>query len=149
MSLIVIIPELVHYETQTEQICEVYLNEARKVKEPNYSNEELQAVRKELKAGKACGRDLLPPEIFMKGGDKLNSLLLSMLNMIRESDDIPEQWKEVLITVIFKNKGKRKQLVNYRGIFLKQILSKMFEKLNMNRIKGNTEKIDKFQAGST
>ena len=144
-----IIPELVHYETQTEQICEVYLNEARKVKEPNYSNEELQAVRKELKAGKACGRDLLPPEIFMKGGDKLNSLLLSMLNMIRESDDIPEQWKEVLITVIFKNKGKRKQLVNYRGIFLKQILSKMFEKLNMNRIKGNTEKIDKFQAGST
>ena len=39
-------------------------------------------------------------------------------------------------------------LVNQRGIFLKQIFSKMFERLNMNRIQDNIKRIDLSQAGS-
>ena len=39
-------------------------------------------------------------------------------------------------------------LLNQRGIFLKQILSKLFERLNMNRIEDKVKKINLFQAGS-
>ena len=143
-----IAPELRNYEMRTEQICRLYLDEARSNKEPPYTQEEYDAVCKGLKRGKACGRDLFPPDIFIRGGDQLHTLILSLLNQIKSSDQTIHQWTLVLIATIYKNKGSRKQLVNHRGIFLKQILSKMFEKLNMNRIQGNIQKIDKFQAGN-
>ena len=51
------------------------------------------------------------------------------------------------VTLIQEQRVK-KMLVNLRGIFLKQVLSKIFGRLNMNRISGNIEKIDLSQAGS-
>ena len=39
-------------------------------------------------------------------------------------------------------------LVNHRGIFLKLVLSKIFEKMNINRIADNIKKVDLSQAGS-
>ena len=143
-----IIPELRHYEKRTEEICQLRLEEARKNKEPPYSEDEYKKVTAKLKKGKSCGRDLFPPDIFIRGGDQLHSLILTLMNQIKSADTIIHQWTLVLIATIFKNKGKRKQLVNHRGIFLKQILSKMFEKLNMNRIEKNIQQIDKFQAGN-
>ena len=70
------------------------------------------------------------------------------MNAIKDSHEIPSQWFDVLISTIFKNKGSKKELVNQRGIFLKQILSKIFERINMNRIEDNVRKIDLSQAGS-
>ena len=118
-----IIPQLKNYERRTEQICEMYLEEAKSNKEPPYTAAEYQSVRKKLKKGKSCGRDLFPPDIFIRGGDQLHSLLLALLNVIKSSDVTIHQWTLVLIATIYKNKGNRKQLVNHRGIFLKQILS--------------------------
>ena len=140
-----IVPELKNYEKRTELLCNMYLERAKKLKEPAYTEEEY--LKKNLKAKKACGRDLFPPEIFIRGGGRLDKLLLSMFENIKNGEIIPHQWTQVLISTLYKNKGKRKQLVNYRGIFLKQILSKMFGKLNMNRITDNVDKINKFQAG--
>jgi hypothetical protein len=143
-----IIPELENYEKRTEQICQLYLNEAKKNVEPEYSIEEYDKVCKKLKKKKACGRDLFPPDIFISGGPQLHTLILALLNQIKSADTTIYQWTMVLIATIYKNKGNRKQLVNHRGIFLKQILSKMFEKLNMNRIEPCCERICKCQAGS-
>ena len=81
--------------------------------------------------------DTLPPDIFIDGGKQLTNNILAMMNTMKSADIIPKQWTQVAITTIYKNKGKRKKLVNHRGIFLKQVLSKIFEKLNMNRIKQN------------
>ena len=143
-----IIPELKNYELRTEQVCQLRIEEAKKQKEDPYSRNELQIVKKNLKAGKSCGRDLFPPDIFIRGGHQLDSLILAIFTKLKSSDVVPYQWTEVLIATIYKNKGGKKMLINYRGIFLKQILSKMFEKMNMNRISDNIDEIDKFQAGS-
>jgi hypothetical protein len=143
-----IIPELKNYEERTELVCKLYLEDAKKNHEVPYTTEEYQRVRKKLKRGKSCGRDSLPPEIFIDGGDQLHTLLLSLCNLLKSADYTVHQWTLVLIATIYKNKGKRKQLVNHRGIFLKQILSKMYEKLNVNRIEPAIERIDKFQAGN-
>ena len=143
-----IVNELHNYETRTEQICKLRIGESRKTREQNYTMDELKAVQKSLKAGKSSGRDLLPPEVFIRCGTQLDTLLLSVLNVMKSAELAPEQWLQVQITTIYKNKGKKKLLVNYRGIFLKQILSKIFEKLNMNRIRPEMAGVDKFQAGN-
>ena len=65
---------------------------------------------------------------------QIHDFPLSM-NAIKNSHEIPSQWFDVLISTLFKNKGSKKEQVNQRGIFLKQILSKIFERINMNRIK--------------
>jgi exonuclease III len=143
-----ITPELQNFEIRTEQICLLRLEESKENVEKPYEMDELLSVKKKIKAGKSSGRDLFPPEIFIRCGDQLDTLLLSILNIMKSAELAPEQWLQVQITTIYKNKGKRKCLVNYRGIFLKQILSKIFERLNMNRIEPQMKAINKFQAGS-
>ena len=143
-----ICPELKNYEKRTKQLCELYLLESKKTPEPNYSRKELDRVINNLKRGKTYGRDKIPPEVFIDGGENLKQLLLNIMNQLKSADYIPLQWIQVLIATIYKNKGKKRRLINYRGIFLKQVISKIFEKLNMNRIEVNVDKIDKFQAGA-
>ena len=95
--------------------------------------EEYGKVKKHLKKGKASGRDNLPAEVFIEGGQKLEESVVQMFNLIKAESSMPHQWTQVQISTMYKNKGPRKRLVNQRGIFLKQILSKMYGKLNMNR----------------
>jgi hypothetical protein len=53
------------------------------------------------------------------------------------------------ISPIYKNKGSKKDLVNQRGLFLTLVISKIFERLVMDRIKGTAKSISKLQAGGT
>ena len=123
-----IIPDLKNYELRTEQVCELKLREARVTKEPDYTMEELEKVLSKLKRGKSSGRDKIPPEVFMESGSKLLNQILQFLNHMKRAGDMVKQWTEVQVTPMYKNKGKRKRLVNQRGIFLKQVLSKIFER---------------------
>ena len=138
--------DLKTYETLTEQLCQLHLQNIEK-KGPPYSKEELEKVRKHLKKGKSAGRDNLPPELYISGGPKLQNTILNMCNDAKENNSVPGQWTQVQISTMYKNKGKKKRLLNQRGIFLKQVLSKMYEKLNMNRAKDAMKSIDKCQAG--
>ena len=141
-------PRLKNYEERSKTLCNLYLEHSKTMKMPDYSDQELLKVTKNLKKGKSYGRDKIPPEIPLMWGDKLASLTLNVMNHIKNSQKTPEQWTNVLISTIYKNKGLRKMLINHRGIFLKLILSKVFGKLNMNRIEQNVQNIDLSQAGS-
>lgn len=143
-----IVPELKNYEERTKLLCQLYTESAKENKTPEYTASELDIVVKKLKKNKSSGRDKLPPEIFICWGEKLKHLTLHIMNAVKDSHVIPKQWFDVLISTIYKNKGNKKMLVNQRGIFLKQILSKMFERINLNRIEENVRKIDMSQAGS-
>ena len=52
-----------------------------------------------------------------------------MVNAIKRSKYIPNEWNTVWITTLKKRKGTSKKLDNYRGIFIVPILSIIFEKL--------------------
>ena len=52
------------------------------------------------------------------------------------------------ISTIYKEKGMQKILKNYRGIFLTQVLSKIYEKLLKGRNEEKVNKINKLQAGA-
>ena len=141
-------PDLINYQERTKLICKLYVEQSKTVKMPDYSKEEFNQALSKLKKKKSCGRDKIPPEILLNWGYRLKVLSLKVMNAIKNSQEVPNQWLNVLISTLYKNKGSKKMLVNQRGIFLKQILSKIFERLNMNRIESNIKKIDVCQAGS-
>ena len=113
----------------------------------NFTDEELDVVIKDLQGNKAYP-DSFPPEIFIHGGKDLRSFLLEVLNLIKNNQDVPDQWMRVKIATLYKNKGSLKKLINQRGIFLTPIMSKIFEKLIKRRITDVLTIVSKWQAGS-
>ena len=122
------------------------ITEDIEVSEP-FSEKELDEILKQLKSGKSSGPDGIPPEIFINGGKKFEELLLKVVNEVKRTVEIPTQWNDVDITTLYKNKGKRKDLNNQRGIFLTSVGYKLFERLIMNRMSDVTDKINLLQAG--
>ena len=113
-----------------------------------FTLEELVAIIKDLKKKKTPGYDGINAEFLIEAGNGLLVPLLQIFNAIRVSKSIPEQWNQVLISLIYKNKGSKKELVNYRGIFLTIIVSKVFEGLLKTRMATNLQQVSPFQAGS-
>ena len=124
-----------------------HITQAIGEKSSPFTLEELKKVLKKILSGKASGPDEIPPEIFKYGGETLENILLEMVNEIKESSEIPEQWNYVDISTIYKNKGKMKDLKNQRGIFLTAVAYKLFEKLMVNRMEDVTKRINLLQAG--
>ena len=120
-----------------------------KNEEKDFILEELKQVAKTFKNGQSrdpCG---YINELFKNAGNSLLLSLLFMLNEIKRFKTIPEQWNTVIILTMYKNKGSKKKLENYRGIFLTFILSKLLEKLSQIRIKDKIANYSSpFQAGS-
>ena len=139
------------WETYTENVnkmMEIWLNNTDHTETVPFTLEELKRAISMLKKGKAPGHDEIPSEIFLAAGTGILIELLKVLNLIKESKEIPEKWNWVNITTIFKNKGSRKELVNYRGIFLTVIVKKIFENMLKARMKDQLEMINKLQGGA-
>ena len=49
--------------------------------------------------------------------------------MVYKTEEIPEDWNQAYIKNIYKGKGSKKNLSNYRGIILNSHIPKMFEKI--------------------
>ena len=109
---------------------------------------ELKEVIDELKKGKTPGYDGFNAELLLEAGEGILVPLLQIFNVIRVSKCVPEQWNNVLISLIYKNKGSKKELVNYRGIFLTVIISKVFESLLKKRMSTELKSVNLKQAGS-
>ena len=142
------IPELKGYEEKTNKMCALYLELSKRSPIPNYDRKELESIYSGLKKGKSPGRDKIPAEIYVNGGENFQKEVITTLNSLKNNMHIPQQWEDILMPTIYKNKGTRKRIVNQRGIFLKQVLSKIFGRLNKNRISPELQNISHFQAGS-
>ena len=140
-------PEWEQYTANTNQIL-AYLLDSQYEQTPLFTMEELSLAISKLKKGKCPGPDELPAEIFINAGKGILEELLKVLNQIKETKEIPDQWNWVDITTIYKNKGSKKELINYRGIFITLIVKKIFENMIKERMKDNLEKVDKNQGGS-
>ena len=62
-----------------------------------------------------------------------------MFNLAFKKGQAPTKWKTLIIKTMYKRKGNRRQLKNWRGIFLTLSISKIFEKLILNRISQDIE----------
>ena len=148
LSSVEIKPELQTYKELTDKLCEEIIKLTSSKKEPDFTFDELKLVISNLKKGKASGPDKKPAEVYIFGGEKMQRLLLHVINRIKNSQVIPKQWEMMLITTIYKSKGSKKDLINLRGIFLTQVVCKIWESLIKERTKLITRKINKLQVGS-
>ena len=140
-------PGLSEYEMKTNMLAKLYIEEATCYKGPPISLEELDIVIDGLKNG-APGSDIIPADFYTTIETGFKMYLLEILIELKETSWIPHQWESTLITTIYKNKGTRKVLKNHRGIFLTQIVAKLYEKILIRRKKDIMDKVTKLQAGS-
>ena len=96
-------------------------------------NEVKEAIKK-LNMRKAPGSDGLFAELFVFGGDHLQSILHSFICTLWEEESVPDDWINAIMIAIFKNKGIREDCGNYRGIALLVAAGKILAGVLLRRI---------------
>ena len=70
--------------------------------------------------------------------------LVKMFNRMEIESTIPHQWNQLFIRSLHK-KGLKEDLNNQRGIFLKNIVSKVYEKVKLLQNEENVSKMSWMQ----
>ena len=138
-----------NYEVMTNLLCDMYVSATKSILSPNFTVEEAKKVIRELSNKKAPGLDKITNEILKNAGEGLVVEMVNVINSIKNDSDSPDQWNKVVIQALFKNKGSKRELVNYRGVFLTSCISKLCEKLIMLRISDPLESVSLAQCGAT
>ncbi len=98
------------------------------------SQDELDAALNQLRNGKAPGEDGLCGELFKYGGPHLKRELMKLICVIWEAERVPEDLKNATIIPLFKGKGNRQKVNNYRGISLLSAAGKILARILLNRL---------------
>ena len=113
-------------------------NERSVIKQVSYK--EIHMAVRSLKNGKACGLDNIPGE-FIKNLNKHNlNILRQLFSLIFLRQEIPIKWKEDKMILIYKGKGDRQSIDNFRGISVCNVMAKCFSKIVYNRMSNLVEK---------
>ena len=74
---------------------------------PDFNMKELEIVVKSLKNGKSTDPEGLINELFNYGGLSFKTVLLQLLNTIKNNKGTPESWNNILISTIYKKRFKK------------------------------------------
>ena len=86
------------------------------------------------KMNKSPGIDGIPAEIYKFGGDLLKTKLHQLIKKCWQNKTLPQEFKDVMIIPIYKNKGDYRDCSNYRGISLLSIAGKIMAKILQKRL---------------
>ena len=103
--------------------------------------EELQKAINQLCNGKSPGADGLPAELFKSGGPILHHALLNLVHKIWSEECTPGDFKSSTVIPLYKGKGDKKSVDNYRGISLLSCAGKLLARILVNRL--NAEILEK------
>lgn len=98
------------------------------------TTKDVEECLKMLKNKNSEGFDRIPQRILVDGKDYLLDPLSKLFVKIYNERKIPQQWKIARTIPIFKNKGDKNEICNYRPIANLCSTSKIFEKLILKRI---------------
>ena len=88
----------------------------------------VEKLLKGLKSEKAAGPDKISPSILKELADVLCTPLAKLFQNSIDSGEVPKQWREAMVTPIFK-KGDKHLASNYRPVSLTSICCKLCEHL--------------------
>jgi hypothetical protein len=111
------------------------------------SKREIVNAIKAMKNGKAAAADNIPAEVLRTDPYMSADILLPLLLDIWQKEKFCEEWKEGIIIKVPK-KGDLSQCRHWRGVTLLAVISKIFNKTILERIKNSLEMgLRKEQAG--
>ena len=90
--------------------------------------DEIEEAMKLLKRKKCKDGTGWNNEIILNGGEEMVISLHKIFNQIEEQRIVPKEWKEVIIKAINKP-GTVLEMENKRGLFLTDVISKLYEKI--------------------
>lgn len=97
--------------------------------------DEVAKLIKQLKLRKAPGNDNIQNEHMINGGETIIHSLVTLFNKIIAAQTIPDNWRGSIIIPLYKGSGKPRTDPNsYRPISLISCMSKIFERLILDRI---------------
>ena len=89
----------------------------------------IRGAIRELARGKASGVDGIPGEAWKLIGDIMIDALYEFFLLCEQLVVIPEDWSTCLVTMLYKNKGSKKLISNYRPISLTCVIRRVYEKV--------------------
>jgi hypothetical protein len=78
---------------------------------------ELENATEKLKGYKSLDTNQIPNELIKGGGETLCFEIHKLIHSIWNKEELPQQWKESIITTIYK-KGDKTNFNNFQGISL-------------------------------
>ena len=93
-----------------------------------------------MKKGKSAGVNNIPAELVQAGEEDVITTLKTICNRIWQTGEWPTPWTQFLVIRLPK-KGNLQQCQNYRTISLIRHPSKVMEKIILNRLKPQAEKV--------
>ena len=108
---------------------------------------EVKNAIKSMKSGKAAGHDSVVAELLKTDLEERTKELTKLFNKVKEEGAAPKSWSKGLIVKLTK-KGNLRECTNWRGITLLPVISKIFGRVLISRIKKGVDNIlRKEQAG--
>ena len=98
------------------------------------SLEEVTEATNKMKIGKTPGKNGIPAEVYKHGGEQLIKRLHQLIRLCWQEGTIPQDFKNVTIIPIFKNKGDYRYFSNYKRISLLSIAGKIMVKIIQRRL---------------
>ena len=87
-----------------------------------------------LKLGKAPGRDGIAPEMLRFGGEDIKRAVWEIILEFWENDSVHQDWRDAIMVILYKSKGKRDICGNYRGIALLCVVGKILSRIMLSRL---------------
>ena len=122
--------EEVEEQNQIDENMSSLINESLNCK---ITLEEVDAMIRKLKTGKASGIDLITAELLKGLNETFLVVFTSLFNKIFDHGEFPEEWAVGIIVLLFKG-GDKSDLDSYRGITLLSIFGKLFLGILLERL---------------
>ena len=106
------------------------------------TEDEVTSALNSLRNNKAHGFDMIKNEFLKFAGPKMKNTFVKLFNVILNTGVFPSDWSVGVIKPIYKNKGNRENVNNYRGISLLSCFGKLFTCVINKRIKSFVEFFD-------
>jgi len=96
-------------------------------------DEIISAIRK-LRNGRAAGPDGIPPELLKCAIGPISTALHAFFTNVWRTGHIPADWKDGILTALYKGKGPKTECGSYRPITLLSVPGKVFAHVLLARI---------------
>ena len=98
-----------------------------------------------MKNAKKGDKNNLKAEWINEGGEEMVQCLANLFNRVEEENEIPIQWSETKIETVYKAGKKERIPESQRGMFLMNIMCKVYERVKKLQNENKQENISSMQ----